>query len=91
MFCNFSHVWGRNGYGSKFRMFVLDEKIRDSELSNKSNLLFQLTGMNPDQPETLPGLFACASHTSIEKIANTKLSNDISEVIIKNALIEDDN
>lgn len=91
MFCDFGHVWGRTGRGCKFRMFVIDEKIRNSELSNKSDLLFQLTGMNPDQPETLAALFACASHTSNEKMANTKLSNDISDLIIKNVLIEQNN
>lgn len=49
MFCEFRHVWQRNGKGCKFRMFVLDESLRNRELSNESNLLFQLTGMNPDQ------------------------------------------
>lgn len=88
MFCDFRHVWERNRCGCKFRMFVMDEKIRTSELSNKSDLLFQITGMNPSKQETLSALFDCTSQTENEKIANAKLSSDISSFIIKNALIQ---
>ena len=90
MFCDFRHVWQRHVRGCKFRMFVLDKKIRNDELSDKSNLLFQLTGMNPDQPEDLVALSACSSHTPIEKERNNKFTDQAIKLIIKNALIEQD-
>ena len=70
-------------------MFVLDERLRNDELSDKSNLLFQLTGMNPDKPETLAALVACSSRTPKEKEFNNKFANQATKLILTNALKKD--
>lgn len=91
MFCDFRHVWQRTNDGCKFRMFVLDEKIRTAELNNTSNLLFQLTGMHPDRPQTKAALFSCASKSIEERITNNRIATDLASVIIQNALTETNN
>ena len=89
MFCDFRHVWQRHTRGCKFRMFVLDEKLRNDELSNKSDLLFKLTGMNPDEPETLAALVTCSSRTPKEKEFYKNFANQATKLILTNALKKD--
>ena len=50
MFSDFKFVWQRHGAGPRFRMWVLNDKLREDECSDKSNILFKITGMNPDIP-----------------------------------------
>ena len=82
MFCDFRHVWQRSEHGCKFRMFVIDEELRKNELNNNSNLLFQLTGMNPDCSETLAALVACSSCLQSDQ----EFVEQIGDLIISNAL-----
>lgn len=89
MFCDFRHVWQRNGAGCKFRMFVVDEKLRSLEFDNKSDLLFKITGMKPDIPEQISALFACNSKTHLESESNANLSNILSNLITDNALTQE--
>ena len=49
MFSDFRYVWQRNGVGPRFRMWVLDEELRHAELEDRSDVLFKITGMNPDK------------------------------------------
>lgn len=86
MFCDFRHVWQDDATGCKFRMFILDEKLKMPEYLQKLNLFSQLTGMNPDKPQTLACLFACNSNNKTERRANKKFANDVRKKIIKNAL-----
>lgn len=46
MFSDFRYVWQRNGVGPRFRMWVLDEKLR---CADESNILLGITGMNPSE------------------------------------------
>ena len=55
MFSDFRFVWQRNGAGPRFRMWVIDPKLRRDELSDQSDILFRITGMNPGIEEK--GLF----------------------------------
>ena len=86
MFCDFRHVWQGDETGCKFRMFILDEKLRMPENINKLNLFRQLTGMNPDNPKTLACLFACNSNNKTKKRNNKKFADDVRKKIIRNAL-----
>ena len=49
MFGDYRFVWQGNGSGPRFRMWVLNKKAHKNELSNKSDALWKLTGMNPDK------------------------------------------
>ena len=52
MFSNFRYSWQRSpNVGPRFRMYVIDEKLRIAELEDSSSLLFKITGMNPDMPK----------------------------------------
>lgn len=51
-FGDFRYVWQRNGVGPRFRMWILDEKLRQSEENGSSNILFRVTGMRPSKPQT---------------------------------------
>lgn len=84
MFCDFRHVWQQTCAGHKFRMFILDDNLKNS--SNQLELFRQLTGMNPDPPPTTPAMFACRSRNEFERIANKKFSDKVLNVIEKNAL-----
>lgn len=61
MFTDFRYVWqGTNpDVGQRFRMFVLDEKLRDAEISCNSKVLFTITGMRPSilEPKSWKLLF----------------------------------
>ena len=45
MFSDFRHVWERNGWGCKFRIYVLDEKLRNDIIVGNNDLFFQLTNI----------------------------------------------
>lgn len=47
MFGDLRYIWQRCGAGPRFRMWVLDEKLRKAEREDRSNILFYSTGMNP--------------------------------------------
>lgn len=48
MFLDFRNVWQMNGRGQRFRMWVLDEKLRHAETTRESDTLFYVTGMKPN-------------------------------------------
>ncbi len=51
MFSDFRYAWQNTPkVGTRFRMFVINKKLREKELANTSNLLFKITGMKPDMP-----------------------------------------
>lgn len=52
MFSDFRYVWQRNGYGPRFRMWVLNDNLRNAEWKDESRILFETTGMNPDYPSS---------------------------------------
>ena len=61
MSTDFRYVWqGTNpDVGQRFRMFVLDEKLRDAEISCNSKVLFTITGIRPSilEPKSWKLLF----------------------------------
>lgn len=52
MLSDFSFVWQRNGAGPRFRMWVLNETLRNAELNDESDFVFTATMMKPSQPLT---------------------------------------
>lgn len=68
MFGDFRFVWQRNGCGPRFRMWVLDEDVREAELSDKSDALFKLTGMNPDKKGDILEMANGLSKDECEKV-----------------------
>ena len=52
MFSDFRYSWQTSPeVGPRFRMFVLDKKLREMTLSEESNLLYKVSGMNPSRLE----------------------------------------
>lgn len=88
MFCNFRHVWERNGQNCKFRMFVLDKKLKEAELSNQSDLLFRMTGMNPDtdNPHVLLANTPCKNVQ--DQLENDLFLTQAYKITTENALLK---
>lgn len=52
MFSDFRDAWKTSKEaGCRFRMYVLDKKLEERELSKELTPLFEITGMRPDSPE----------------------------------------
>ncbi len=85
MFSNFTHVWQCNGAGPKFRMWVIDDKLRNAEWTDKSNVLFRITGMNPSQGLTQMAMIDGKSKTAEAKVETEILSFELTRLIKKNA------
>ena len=47
MFGDFRYVWQNNGAGNRFRMWIIDNELRQLEEKGLSNILFYITGMRP--------------------------------------------
>lgn len=84
MFSDFRYVWQRNRRGPRFRMWVINEKLRNAELDDKSNVLFNITGMNPDKELTQLIMTDCKSTTITEEVESAKFCVDLISVIEKN-------
>jgi len=87
MFSNFLHVWQHNGVGQRFRMWVIDEKLRNAECKDESNILFYTTGMNPCKALTQFAMVDFKTKTYTEKIEAGVLSTELIELIRKNVMI----
>ena len=55
MFLDFRNVWQCNGREQRFRMWVLDDKLRNAEKTRQSDILYQITGMKPSNELMLSG------------------------------------
>lgn len=78
MFADFRYVWQENGVGSRFRMWILDEELRKSERNDESNIVFQVTSMNPSDVEQSPYLTNYNNSKDAEQI-KTIISNNYLE------------
>lgn len=85
MFSDLSFIWQRHGAGPKFRMWVLDEKLREAERSDKSRWLFNVTGMNPDDPSKQLLMADLKPKTPAEVGKVGRLSLDLLQLIRENA------
>jgi hypothetical protein len=85
MFSDFRHVWQRNGAGPRFRMWVIDEKLRNAERADESNVLLNITAMNPSKELTQMVMIDCKSKTNVERAETSKLGLELMKLIQKNA------
>ncbi len=85
MFADLRYIWQRNGAGPRFRMWVLDEKLRKAEQMGKSRWLFNVTGMNPDNPSKQLLMTDLKPKTPDEVGRVSKLSLDLLQLIHDNA------
>ena len=83
MFSDFRFVFQRNGAGPRFRMWVLDQNLRQAEWANKSNVLFRATGMNPDRPASTLALVDFKSNSSDEERAAEAFGTKLVRTIIE--------
>ena len=92
MFSDFTFSWVKSAIaGPHFRMFVIDEKLRNAEINDESTLLFNITGMNPDIPrdkewQLLVNNAWDAQSGEDDKAADCALSHIALEIIEKNIL-----
>lgn len=86
MFSDFRYVWQRNGAGPRFRIWVINEKLRNAEWEDKSNVLFLVTGMNPSKETPQKLMIDCKSVTRKEKVESAALSSELCKLIEKNSM-----
>ena len=67
MFLDFRNVWQVNGRGQKFRMWILNEELRNAEISRESDTLFYITGMKPTDELTQMAMLDYKSQTDDER------------------------
>ncbi len=90
MFSDFHYVWKTSEkVGPHFRMFVLNKELREKELTNKSDILFKITGMNPDTPKSGEWRVLLdhnwTEQTSLEnKAMDCKFGVDVLDVVNRN-------
>lgn len=85
MFLDFRFVWQTNRRGPRFRMWVLDDKLRTAEILQESNDLFEITGMKPTDELTQMVMADFKSKTETEKVSNAKLCYDLAKLIEQHA------
>lgn len=88
MFSDFRHVWQRNRWGCKFRMYVLDEQLRDDIVNKNYDLFFQLTSMNPSELDKSVVMLNCNSKSPCEIIHNNVFGAKAVNLILENVLHE---
>ena len=92
MFSDFRYSWQTSpDVGPRFRMFILNQELREKELSGESNILFKLTGMKPSilEPNKWQILsdYNWSDETTIEsKEMDLKFSMDALKILDKNFL-----
>jgi len=86
MFSDFRYVWQRKHAGAKFRMWVVNEKLRNAEWKNESNVLFRITGMNPDKELTQMVMVDCKPKIHEEKAETAIFVMELVELISKNVI-----
>ena len=83
-FSDFRYVWQRNGAGARFRMWVIDDALRQLELENKSDILFRVTGMRPSAPLTQYVMFDGKSKSDDERVQSGYLAYQLCNVVRDN-------
>lgn len=84
MFSDFKHVWQHNGAGPRFRMWVINEELRNAEWADKSNVLLYITGMNPSRELNQIAMIDYKSKTDMEKIEREIFCLELQRMIKKN-------
>ena len=84
MFGDLRYIWQRTGAGPRFRMWVLDEKLREAERADRSNVLWGCTGMNPGDSLTQMAMADFKAKTGEELEDAVELGKELTELISEN-------
>lgn len=84
MFGDLRYIWQRCGAGPRFRMWVLDEKLRKAEREDRSNILFYSTGMNPSDGLTQMAMADFKSVNNEERAEAERLGKELVTIIGEN-------
>ena len=87
MFSDFRYVWQRHGAGPRFRMWVVDDKLREAERNNKSRMLFHITGMKPDDESLHVSLMDYKIKTEADRCEADLVGQALVKLIQQNAKI----
>lgn len=85
MFLDFRNVWQMNGRGQRFRMWVLDEKLRHAETTRESDTLFYVTGMKPNDELTQMAMLDCKSKTDSDRVNSSLIGLELVDLVEKYA------
>ena len=85
MFSDFRNVWQNNGRGQRFRMWVLDDKLRKAEITRESDILFHITGMKPTDELTQMAMLDCKSKTESEILESAVIGRKLADLISHHA------
>lgn len=83
MFLDLRNIWQTNGRGQRFRMWILDDKLRDDEISRTSDIVFDITGMKPTEGLTQMVMLDYKSETSIELVEGAIVGAELVDLIEK--------
>lgn len=67
MFTDYHHVWQRHKAGPRFRIYTLEQNIKQNVYEDSREFVFQMTGMNPCQQEKYLALIDFKSTSEDEK------------------------
>lgn len=67
MFTDYHHVWQRHNAGPRFRIYTLEQNIKQNIYGDSREFVFHMTGMNPCQQEKYLALIDFKSTTEAEK------------------------
>ncbi len=81
MFLDFRNVWQFNGREQRFRMWVLDDKLRNAEKTRESDILYQITGMKPSNELTQMVMLDCKSKTDREMVESAMIGARLVDLI----------
>ena len=81
MFLDFRNVWQCNGREQRFRMWVLDDKLRNAEKTRQSDILYQITGMKPSNELTQMVMLDCKSKTDREMVESAMIGARLVDLI----------
>lgn len=84
-FGDFRYVWQENGAGKRFRMWILDDKLRQAEENGSSNIMFRVTGMRPSKPLTQYVMLDYKSKNITEKAEGAYFGLQLYNLIKDNA------
>ena len=74
-----------NGRGQRFRMWVLDEKLRHAETTRESDTLFYVTGMKPNDELTQMAMLDCKSKTDSDRVNSSLIGLELVDLVEKYA------
>lgn len=85
MFSDFRNVWQQNGQGQRFRMWILNNDLREAEISRNSDKLFNITGMKPTESLTQMVMLDCKSQTDSDLAEAGMIGVELANLIGHNA------